>query len=133
VRDPSRLEAWAASVAFNTICRAFRRRKLRRWFSLEVVLESEQPRYEADLEGRDLVVRAQRILEKLPLAQRMPLTLELFSSSSQPEIARLCGCSERTLRRRLLAARERFSLLARRDPALASRLADGTTEARVDD
>ena len=132
VRDPARLEAWAASVAFNTICHAFRRRKFRRWFSLEVVLESEQPRYEADIEGRDLVARAQHILEKLPLAQRMPLTLELFSSSTQPEIARLCGCSERTLRRRLLAARERFSLLAQRDPALASRLVDGPKEARVD-
>lgn len=133
VRDPARLEAWAARVAFNAICNTFRRRKLRRWFSLEALRDSEQPEYQADVEGRELVARAQRILERLPLSERMPLTLELFTHSSQPEIARLCGCSERTLRRRLQAARERFSVLARRDPALASRLVAASTESNRDD
>jgi len=128
LRDPARLEAWASRVAFNAICNAFRRRKLRRWLSLEPLRDSELPTYQADLEGQELVVRAQRILEKLPLSQRMPLTLDLFSDSTQPEIARLCGCSERTLRRRLQAARERFTAYARRDPALAARLDDATTE-----
>ena len=133
LRDPERLEAWAARVAFNAICNAFRRRKLRRWVSLEPLLESEQPEYQTDLDGRELVVRAQRLLEKLPLSQRMPLTLELFTSSSQVEIAELCGCSERTLRRRLRAARERFSDLARRDPALASRIIPSSPESDSDD
>jgi RNA polymerase sigma-70 factor (ECF subfamily) len=133
LRDPARLEAWAARVAFNAICNAFRRRRFRRWLSLEPLRESELPEYQADLEGRELVIRAQRILERLPLSERMPLTLELLSNASQPEIARLCGCSERTLRRRLQAARERFSVLARRDPALASRLTDATPEADRDD
>jgi RNA polymerase sigma-70 factor, ECF subfamily len=133
VRDPARLEAWAARVAFNAICNAFRRRKFRRWLSLEPLRENEQPKYQADVEGRELVVRAQHVLEKLPLSQRMPLTLELLSNASQSEIARLCGCSERTLRRRLQAARERFSVLARRDPALASRLTDTSPESNRDD
>lgn len=126
LRDPARLEAWAARVAFNAICNAFRRRKFRRWLSLEPLRDSELPEYRVDLEGRELVARAQRILEKLPLSQRMPLTLELFSNSTQPEIAQLCGCSERTLRRRLQVARERFAFFARRDPALAARLGDAT-------
>ena len=133
LRDPARLEAWAARVAFNAICNAFRRRKFRRWLSLEPLRDSELPEYQVDLEGRELVARAQRILEKLPLSQRMPLTLEIFSNSSQPEIARLCGCSERTLRRRLQVARERFASFARRDPALAARLGDATTESNGDD
>jgi RNA polymerase sigma-70 factor (ECF subfamily) len=133
VRDLARLEAWAARVAFNTICKAFRRRKFRRWLSLEPLPENEQPEYHADLEGRELVVRAQRVLERLPLSQRMPLTLELFTNASQPEIAALCGCSERTLRRRLQAARERFTVLARRDPGLAARLTDASLESINDD
>jgi RNA polymerase sigma-70 factor (ECF subfamily) len=133
LRDPLRLEAWAARVAFNAICNAFRRRKFRRWLSLEALRENEQPEYQADLEGRNLVVRAQRVLERLPLSQRMPLSLELFSNASQPEIARICGCSERTLRRRLCTARERFTVLARRDPALASRLTEASPEPNGDD
>jgi RNA polymerase sigma factor (sigma-70 family) len=133
LRDPARLEGWAARIAFNAICSAFRRRKLRRWLSLDRLEDDQQPEYEADPEGRDLVFRAQRILEKLPMSQRMPLSLELFSDASQPEMARLCGCSERTLRRRLTAARERFALLARRDPALAARLTDSSTESPRDE
>ena len=128
VRDPERLEAWAGRVAFNAICNAFRRRRLRRWLSLDLLPEGEQPEYQTDHEGRQLVARAQRVLESLPPAERMPLTLELFTNASQAEIARLCGCSERTVRRRLAVAREHFSSLARRDPALASKIGDGPAQ-----
>jgi RNA polymerase sigma-70 factor (ECF subfamily) len=128
VRDPAHLEAWAARVAFNAICNLFRRRKLRRWLSLDSLQESEHPDHHIDFEGRELVVRAQRILEKLPLTERMPFTLELFGNASQAEMARLCGCSERTLRRRLKDARERFLELARRDPALSSRLGSSSSK-----
>lgn len=120
VRDPARLEAWAASVAFNAICNEFRRRKFRRWLALDSLRESEEPRHHIDFEGRELVARAQRILEILPVALRMPFTLELFGNANQDEIARLCGCSLRTARRRLKAARERFLLHAERDPALST-------------
>jgi RNA polymerase sigma-70 factor (ECF subfamily) len=128
VKDPARLEAWAARVAFNAICNFFRRRKLRRWLSLDTQ-EHESPALQTDYEGRELVARAQRILESLPVTQRMAFTLELFGNVNQTEIARLCGCSERTARRRLKAARERFVSLARRDSALASRL-DGDASGR---
>ncbi len=122
VRDQRHLEAWAARVAFNAICNLFRRRKFRRWLSLDSLQDSEHPARHTDFEGRELVASAQRILERLPMTERMPLTLELFGNADQAEIARLCGCSERTLRRRLTAARARFLELARRDPALSSRL-----------
>jgi len=128
VRDPAHLEAWAARVAFNAVCNLFRRRKLRRWMSLDLLQEDEQPDGHTDFEGRELVARAQRILESLPMTERMPFTLELFGNASQHEIAKLCGCSERTLRRRLKAARERFLFLARRDPALSSRLGNAAPE-----
>jgi RNA polymerase sigma-70 factor (ECF subfamily) len=123
VRDPALFEAWAARVAFNTICNLFRRRKFRRWLSLEALSGYEPPERDTDFEGRELVARAQRVLEHLPVSERMPFTLELLGDASHAEIARVCGCSERTLRRRLKAARERFASLARRDPALASWLA----------
>jgi len=125
VRDPALLEAWAARVAFNTICNLFRRRKLRRWLSLEALAGNEPPERPVDFDGRELVVRAQRLLEQLPVSERMPFTLELLGNVSHAEIARVCGCSQRTLRRRLKAGRERFALLARRDPALSKWLEGG--------
>jgi RNA polymerase sigma factor (sigma-70 family) len=133
VRDPAQLEAWAARVSFNAICNLFRRRKLRRWLSLDSLQEREHPARQTDFEGRELVLRAQRVLEDLPVAERMPFTLELFTDEGQPAIARLCGCSERTLRRRLKAARARFLALAQRDPALSSRLDELRSEEATSD
>src|SRR5215213_5452458 len=60
VRDPARLEAWASRVAFNAICNLFRRRKFRRWLSLDSLQEDEPPEHPTDFDGRELVVRAQR-------------------------------------------------------------------------
>ena len=122
VRDPALLESWAARVAFNAICNLFRRRTFRRWLSLDSLREHEHPDRSTDFDGRELVARTQALLERLPPRERMPLTLELFGNESQSEIARLCGCSERTLRRRLTRARRRFLGLVRRDPALRKRL-----------
>ena len=133
VRDPAQLEAWAARVSFNAICNLFRRRKLRRWLSLDSLEDREHPSRRVDFEGRELVQRAQRLLEELPVAERMPFTLELFGNEDQPAIARLCGCSERTVRRRLKSARARFLELARRDPALSARLEVGADDGGRDD
>jgi RNA polymerase sigma-70 factor (ECF subfamily) len=124
VKDPARLEGWAARVAVNVIWNAFRRRKFRRFLSLESVGEAEPLDHHADFEGRELVIRTRRILELLPLKHRMPFTLKLLGNASIEEIAELCDCSPRTLKRRLTDARARFVRLARRDPALASRLGD---------
>jgi RNA polymerase sigma factor (sigma-70 family) len=127
VRDPGQLEGWVARVAFNIICNVFRRRKLVRWLSLDALSGYEPPEAHADFEGRELVVRAQKILEHLPVAERMAFTLKLLGNASLPEIARLSACSERTARRRLKAARERFARLVQRDPVLSLRLTERTT------
>jgi RNA polymerase sigma factor (sigma-70 family) len=124
VRDPQQLEGWVARVAFNIICNVFRRRKLVRWFSLDVLSGYEPPEAHTDFEGRELVHRTQKLLSHLPVAERMALTLKLLGNASLPEIARICGCSERTARRRLKAGRDRFTRLVQRDPELSARLTE---------
>jgi RNA polymerase sigma factor (sigma-70 family) len=133
LKDPTRLEAWAARVAVNAIWNVFRRRKFRRWSSLESMLDAEPSIHHADFEGRELVIRTRRILEMLPLKQRMPFTLKLLGNASVEEIAELCDCSPRTVKRRLTEARARFIRLAERDPALASRLGEATESTEDDD
>lgn len=129
VRDPAQLEAWASRVAYNTICNVFRRRRVLKWLSLEALTGYEPPDSHADFEGRELVARAQRVLEHIPVSERMPLTMQLFGTAGVEEIARLCDCSVRTVGRRLKAARARFVRLVQQDPVLSSRLLqDGLVE-----
>jgi RNA polymerase sigma factor (sigma-70 family) len=123
VRDEAALEAWVSSVAFNKIRNVFRARKLRRWLSLDALFGHDPPDPPADFEGRELVKRAQRILERLPVAERMAFTLQFLANAGIQEIAVQCGWSERTTRRRLKAARVRFMRLVQRDPALSHHLA----------
>jgi RNA polymerase sigma-70 factor (ECF subfamily) len=122
VRDPDKLEPWAARVAMNCIKNEFRRRRFRRWVSLTATHDPEHTRCHEDFEGRELLQRAYELLDKLPLRERLPLTLKLLENADLERIAELCECSARTAKRRLKSARERFERLARQDPALVSRL-----------
>jgi RNA polymerase sigma-70 factor (ECF subfamily) len=123
VRDSSRLEAWAMRVTMNCLKNEFRRRKLRRFFSFDAMGDEQHPRVHPDFEGREVVVHTHRILEALPVDERLALTLRLFEEASDERIAHVCGFSVRTARRRVKAARERFVRLAQHDPLLSSRIA----------
>jgi RNA polymerase sigma-70 factor (ECF subfamily) len=127
VRDPARLEPWAARVTINSIKNEFRRRKLRRFLSMDAVADVEHPRTHPDFEGRELLARTHSIIEKLPIAERLAVTLRLFEQASTERIAEACGVSERTAKRRLASGRERFLRLAQRDPLLQARLAQYET------
>jgi len=120
VRDPSKLELWASRVTMNALKNEFRRRKLRRWLSLDM---NEEPAYHSDYEGRELLLRTYRTLERLPTRERLPFSLRLLQQASAEEIGRVCGCSVRTTKRRLRSARARFLKLAAADPLLGPRLA----------
>jgi RNA polymerase sigma-70 factor (ECF subfamily) len=122
VTDPEQLEAWAARVTFNTMCSIFRRRKVRRSLPLESLQGADPQAPQSDFESRELLARVLRILEHMPGEERTALTLELLGNASQEEIARQCGCSKRTVRRRLKIARQRFMVLAQADPTLRSRI-----------
>lgn len=124
VRDPAKLEDWAARVTVNAIKNEFRRRKLRRFFSLDSTEAVSSMTFHPDFEGRELLLRTSRILEAMPVGERIPFTLQLLEARPVEEIAQVCGSSERTIKRRLKSARERFSRLADNDPLLRSRISE---------
>lgn len=121
LRDRSRLEPWAARLAVNAVKNEFRRRKLRRWFSLDAE-DERSPSYHPDFEGREVLLHTYEVLAKLPPRERVPLTLHLVGQRSIEDIALATDCSTRTVKRRLQAARQRFVRLAASDPLLAERL-----------
>lgn len=124
VRDPAKLEDWAARVTINAIKSEFRRRKLRRFFSLDAADGAPGGAYHPDFDGRELLLRTTRLLETLPVSERIPFTLQLLEQKPVEEIAKVCGSSERTVKRRLKSARERFARLAEKDPLLRFRLSE---------
>jgi len=121
LRDHSRLEPWAVRLAVNAVKNEFRRRKLRRWLSLDAD-DERSPSYHPDFDGRELLLHTYDVLAKLPPRERIPLTLHLVGQRPIEEIAITTHCSARTVKRRLQAARQRFVRLASADPLLAERL-----------
>lgn len=132
VRDTSKLETWAVRVAMNTIKNEFRRRKLRRFLSLDAAPEVA-PRYDTDFDGREVLLRTYAVLARMPWHERLPFSLRLIQRSTTEEIAAACGMSTRTVKRRLQAGRARFLQLAAADPLLAPRLAMLSPNAGDDD
>ena len=121
LRDPSRLQAWATRITLNAIKNEFRSRKIRRLLSFGS-LPDELESHHSDFEGREVLLHTYRVLSQLPTHERIPFTMHFIGLSSLEETAETCGCSLRTINRRLKSARARFVRLAARDPILAERL-----------
>lgn len=127
LRDRSRLQPWVVRLAANAVKNEFRRRKLRRWLTLETD-DERSPSYHPDFEGRELLLRTYDVLAKLPPRERVPLTLHLVGQQPIEEIALATSCSSRTVKRRLRAARQRFLRLAEADALLAERLRQSSVD-----
>jgi RNA polymerase sigma-70 factor (ECF subfamily) len=129
LRQVESIDAWAARVTVNTVKNELRRRRLRRWVLFDFWNDDSPLRtYVEDVQGRELLDAAFRILERLPTNERVSLSLRFFHELEVAEIARLTGCSLRTTKRRLAAARGQFERLAHRDPLLAAWLGSKAPE-----
>ena len=129
LRSADSVEAWAARVAVNTVKNELRRRRLRRWVLFDFWNDDPPLRTHVDdVQGRELLKAAFRVLDRLPTDERVALSLRLFHDVEIEEVARLTGCSLRTVKRRLSAARAQFERLAGRDPLLATWLGQKTEE-----
>ncbi|MBW2736952.1 MAG: hypothetical protein JRH20_31605 [Deltaproteobacteria bacterium] len=109
------------SVTVNTVRSELRKRAVRRRFSFWG--EPPEPVGCDDHEGRYLVTRTFKALERLPVNERLAFSLRYIEGHSLVEVAELCGCSLATAKRRIKRAEEHFAKIARRDPRLSERLA----------
>jgi RNA polymerase sigma-70 factor (ECF subfamily) len=133
LRDPERLEQWAARVAINTIKNELRRRRLRRFISWDPLLEPDRLVSHTDFDASGLAHRAVRAMGQLPERERLLLLRRWFQASTTDELALDSACSARTIKRRLRRAQTRFDRMVQRDASLANWLEDrGETEAEED-
>ncbi|HEY6079877.1 MAG TPA: sigma-70 family RNA polymerase sigma factor [Polyangiaceae bacterium] len=109
LRDAKALRGWLSRVCVRRATRRLRRRRLRSFFSLELVEERDLPvSLAATPEQRLEVARVYRCLDRLPTEQRVAWVLRYVEGESLEDLVVLCGCSKSTVQRRLRAAQARI-------------------------
>jgi RNA polymerase sigma-70 factor (ECF subfamily) len=137
VRDAEKLLGWVRSIAVSVVYDEIRKRRVRRLFLRDAVENEVHPSLVHDVEVRDFVLRAKRILDRMPAAERVVFLLHVLEGKGMLEIAELCGHSIATAKRRMSRANGRFAKLVARDPDLARLLggarATGGSPGELDD
>ena len=118
VREPEKLDAWVRAVSVNVVLQELRRRRSRRLLLLGAPHAPCGGSFVQDLEARDLLRRARRLLDLMPPAEHMVFLLHYVEGESLATIAADCGFSLPTAKRRLAKAGKRFEQLIEREPEL---------------
>jgi RNA polymerase sigma-70 factor (ECF subfamily) len=123
LRDPRALRAWITRITICTARTCVRRRRRSRWLvfrapedvpEVPTVANDVDPNPDVDVE--EIVVRLHQALGEIKPADRIPFVLHTIHGMSLPDTAEACGCSVATVKRRIARARDRFALVANRDP-----------------
>lgn len=106
LRDPAAVKPWLATTAVRLAQRRLRMRQLRRFVGLDrwdgyATLPAPQ----APPEVRSMVSSLFRHLDRLSPDVRIAWTLRHLEGEDLQHIATVCGCSPRTIKRRLQRAR----------------------------
>jgi len=117
LRSPDSAKAWLARITVRRATRRLRRRRLRSFFSLEslpadarLVDEAASPEQKAE------VVSTYRMVERIPIRQRVVWVLKYVQGETLDAIAEICRCSKATVQRRLRAAEQALEVLRQGAP-----------------
>jgi RNA polymerase sigma-70 factor (ECF subfamily) len=105
LRSPDAAKAWLARITVRRAVRRLRRRRLRAFFSLEALPpdahladDGVTPEQKAELAS------TYRMIERLPVRQRVVWVLKHVEGETLDSIAAICRVSKTTVQRRLRAA-----------------------------
>lgn len=119
LKDPAVLESWILGVTVRTARTRLQRRSRRRWLVFMPADEVPEAAYsDVDPSLREALVAAHRVLEELPVEERLALVLRSVERMTVSETAAACGLSISTAKRRISRAEKKFVDRARREPAL---------------
>lgn len=125
LRDGGALKAWITTIAVRVARAELRRRKVRGFLRLAPSGELPDVDDGADPAARDLLRETWRVLETLPVDERLAFTLRYVHGEELVDVAAACDCSLATVKRWLARAEQRFVAQCRNHPELARRLALG--------
>ena len=116
VRDPAAIKGWLATIAVRTVRKRLLRRRARRFLGLDASAGYENlvdPA--ASPVERVLIASIFRLLDEMPVADRLAFSLRYIQGETVEQVAELTGCSLATANRRI----------ARTLRTLEKRMADG--------
>jgi RNA polymerase sigma-70 factor (ECF subfamily) len=107
IREPQAVKAWLATVTVRNARRRLRARRVRMLlgFSKDPV-HFGRSFQEAPQEDQALIVRLNRVLNEIPVNQRIAWTLRHMEGESLEMVAKICECSLATAKRRIAAAHD---------------------------
>jgi len=116
LREPEAVKGWLATIAVRTVRRRLRMRRAWRFLGLdrdaaETVLVD--PR--ASPADRVLLRAVYHVLDEMPVDNRLAFTLHIIEGETMEAVAKLCGCTLATAKRRV----------ARGQRLIEQRLSDG--------
>jgi len=107
VRDPASIKGWLGTVTVRCASRRLRRRRLRGFFGMDQAPDYALVASEgATPEQRALLGRVYMILDGIPVKDRVAWTLRYIEEEKLEDVARMCGCSLATAKRRIAAAQD---------------------------
>ena len=105
LRSPDAVKGWLARITVRRASKRLRRRRLRSFFSLEalppdtrLIDDGATPEETAE------VASTYRLVERIPVRQRVVWVLKHVEGETLDAIAEICGISKATVQRRLRAA-----------------------------
>lgn len=131
VREPDKLNAWVQAITANVVYEELRQREARRLALRELPADESYPTLVHDVEVRDYLQQTKGLLDLLPPKERIVFSLVVLEGHPVESAASRLGYSHSTAKRRLAAARRRFSILLARHPELFGALYDPGTPTRA--
>jgi RNA polymerase sigma-70 factor (ECF subfamily) len=105
IRNPEAIRGWLAVCTIRRARRRLRTRRLKRVLGLDQALDYDQVADPgASPARRALLARLYEVLDRVPIEQRLAWSLRHVEGEDLESVARLCGCSLATAKRRIAAA-----------------------------
>lgn len=120
LKSPKLLKSWLFGIAVFTARNRIRKRE--RWRFLSFLPSTELPEkavYGVQEEASEALRATYRVLELLPVDERLAFSLRFIAGMELTEVAFACNVSLATIKRRLRKAQDRFTEYAAEEPALS--------------
>ena len=105
VNEPSSIRRWLVVIAVRRVRRTLARRRVRRWFGMQM---AEMGPRASDPADRRLVDELYDALDRLPDEMRIPWVLARIEQQPLKDVAEACAVSLATVKRRISDADERL-------------------------
>ena len=117
LRSADAAKAWLARITVRRATRRLRRRRVRAFFSLESLpSDARLVDHGASPEERAEIADSYRMVERIPIRQRVVWVLKHVQGETLDSIAEICRCSKTTVQRRLRAAEQALEEQKQGDP-----------------